>query len=90
LNVLLQAERRGRVASTDVDTFVRSLARFNIEAQPLPLRQYLAAVRTLAIRHRLTAYDAAYLELAKRLDLPLASFDGDLCSAARAEDVQLV
>jgi len=39
----------------------------------------------LARKHRLTAYDAAYLELALRLDLPLATVDDRLMRAARAE-----
>jgi predicted nucleic acid-binding protein len=90
LNVLLQAHRRNRISSADFDEFLRSLAHFSLEVESLPLNQYLEAVRSLANRHRLTAYDAAYLELAQRLSLPLASFDGDLCSAARAEGVKLV
>jgi predicted nucleic acid-binding protein len=41
----------------------------------------------LAERHRLTLYDAAYLELAKRRSLPLATLDIDLRAAASAEKV---
>ncbi|MGO9269985.1 MAG: type II toxin-antitoxin system VapC family toxin [Terriglobia bacterium] len=41
-------------------------------------------------KHRLTVYDAAYLELAQRTGLPLATLDGDLQKAARAEGVALV
>lgn len=43
----------------------------------------------LANRHRLTIYDACYLALAQRLDLPLATFDKALRSAAEAESVAL-
>ena len=43
-----------------------------------------------AIRHELTLYDAAYLELALRRKLPLATLDEDLRGAARAEKVKLV
>jgi predicted nucleic acid-binding protein len=45
---------------------------------------------TLARRHRLTVYDAAYLELALREALPMATLDEALASAARAEGVSLV
>jgi predicted nucleic acid-binding protein len=43
----------------------------------------------IADAHRLTLYDAAYLELALRLDLPLATFDKSLTDAARRENVRL-
>jgi predicted nucleic acid-binding protein len=44
----------------------------------------------LAHRRRLTLYDAAYLELAQRRGLPLATLDGDLRTAAFAEGVHLL
>jgi predicted nucleic acid-binding protein len=44
----------------------------------------------LAHRHRLTLYDAAYLELAQRRRLPLATLDSDLRAAAMAEGVPLL
>lgn len=48
------------------------------------------AVMDLARRHRLTAYDALYLELALRRALPLATLDRALGAAAEAEDVALI
>ena len=47
-------------------------------------------VLTLARRHRLTVYDAAYLELAGRREAPLATLDKKLAAAARAAGVALV
>jgi predicted nucleic acid-binding protein len=44
----------------------------------------------LADRHHLTIYDAAYLELARRLSLPLATLDRDLRAAAEALGVPLL
>ena len=44
----------------------------------------------IALKHDLTLYDAAYLELALRLDGPLLSVDSDLLSAAAAERVQIL
>jgi predicted nucleic acid-binding protein len=45
---------------------------------------------TLARRHKLTAYDAAYLELALREGLALATLDAALIQAAKAEGVELI
>jgi predicted nucleic acid-binding protein len=45
---------------------------------------------SLARRHRVTVYDAAYLELALREGLPLATLDAALADAARAEGVALL
>jgi len=47
-------------------------------------------VLALAHRHRLTVYDAAYLELAAREALPLATLDTELAAAAQAEQVALI
>jgi predicted nucleic acid-binding protein len=44
----------------------------------------------LARRYRLTFYDAAYLELAQREGMPLATLDQELAIAARAEGVTLI
>jgi predicted nucleic acid-binding protein len=49
-----------------------------------------AAAARLAARHRLTLYDAAYLELAKRRGLPLATLDLELRAAAAAERVTIL
>ena len=50
----------------------------------------LGGVLDLARQERLTAYDAAYLELAMRLGVPLASKDGDLCDAAERLGVSVL
>lgn len=52
----------------------------------LPLERHAVdprAVLSLAERYALTAYDAAYLWLAERLQAPLATFDAKLAAAAR-------
>jgi predicted nucleic acid-binding protein len=48
------------------------------------------AVIQVATKHNLTIYDAAYLELAQRIGLPLATLDDDLRKAARAKGAPLV
>ncbi len=50
----------------------------------------LPRLQALADRYRLTAYDAAYVDLAMQLSLPLATLDEDLQKAARAENVELI
>jgi predicted nucleic acid-binding protein len=85
-NVLLVGERRGRATVEQTAEFLDTLREFSIEVALLPDE---GAVMDLARRHRLTVYDAAYLELAMRERLPLATFDGELMAAARAEGVAL-
>jgi len=48
-----------------------------------------AEARPLILKHRLSAYDAAYLALARRLNISLATFDEQLILAAQAEGVSL-
>ena len=67
--------------------FLRDISRLAITVDSSPNE---IQVLTLARRHRLTVYDAAYLELALREGLPLATLDEALASAARAETVLLI
>jgi predicted nucleic acid-binding protein len=88
-NGLIMAFRRKRITFDQVTEFLNRLA-------PLPIHIDLPDVQTvfqlpyLAQAHGLTAYDAAYLELAIRKGLPLASLDDDLKKAALASGVTLV
>jgi predicted nucleic acid-binding protein len=86
-NVLLVNERRQRVTQQDTSMFLRSLSRMQILVDREPVDQN---VLMLARTHRLTIYDAAYLELALREALPLATLDRALATAARASGVALV
>ena len=90
LNGVLQGKRRGRVAEPDVQKLFTSLISFHIVLDAEHGFARLDAIRELAERHRLTSYDGAYLELAMRLGLPLATLDGDLRKAAQAEKVPLI
>jgi predicted nucleic acid-binding protein len=86
-NVLLLGERRGRSAHEETTTFLDRLSRLRITAAPLPIDTNVLA---LARRHRLTFYDATYLELAQHENLPLATLDNELAAAAKAEQVELI
>jgi len=90
LNGLSTAERRGRI-SRDVR---RRLAGF-LQALPIEIdnemamRSWATTVH-LAEQHRLTTYDATYLELAMRLGAPLATRDTALIAAAQVVGVPLL
>jgi len=86
-NVLLMGERRGRLAEPQTARFLKHVGDLPIEVDREPDE---ALVLGLARRHRLSVYDAAYLELAQRKSLPLATLDGELVKAARAEKIPLV
>lgn len=86
-NAILLGERRWRISQPEAAGFLADLRVLRIALTALPEE---ADVFALARRHRLTFYDAAYLELAKREQLPLATLDDALALAARAEGVALV
>jgi predicted nucleic acid-binding protein len=86
-NVLIVNERRGRLAEADTAAFLRWLSRLGVTVDRSPEE---AAVLALARRHRLSVYDASYLELARRETLPLATLDAELARAARAEGMAVL
>lgn len=89
-NGLLMAERRGRVPDGTMAMLLGRLAALPIALDPETAARAWDAAPTLARRHGLSLYDAAYLELAARRGLPLASFDAALRRAATAEQVPVV
>ena len=85
-NTLIVNERRRRIAESGTAAFLLSLSRLRIRIDRSPDE---GAVLRLARTHRLSVYDAAYLELAQREGLPLATLDADLQKAAASEGVRL-
>ncbi len=81
-NVLLQAERCGRLTSADVTARIHLLGKLPIATDSETAIRALQDVLSLARQHGLTTYDAAYLELAARRGLPLATRDHALRRAA--------
>lgn len=90
LNALIMAERRKRVDAAQRQRLTGFLRDLPIVLDSETAAQAWSATIQLAERHRLTVYDAAYLELAQRRDLPLASLDQELRAAAEVAGVALV
>ena len=86
-NTLIVNERRGRIGEADTTAFLSALARLDVTVDSEPDE---ASVLTFARRHRLSVYDAAYLDLANRTGFSLATLDTDLATAARREGLQLI
>jgi predicted nucleic acid-binding protein len=89
-NTLETGVRRGRHDVAFRDTTLADLSLLPISTDPETGNQVWNATLQLAHRHRLTVYDATYLELAERRGLPLATLDSDLRTAATAEGVPLL
>jgi predicted nucleic acid-binding protein len=86
-NLLIVNERRGRLDAAKSNRALRILRQLPIEFdQRINEERLLDLART----HRLSIYDAAYLELASREKVPLATLDGALDCAARVERLALV
>ena len=89
-NILEMGVRRGRHDAAFRDSTLADLALLPIRVDTETDRQAWGPTLQLSERHRLTLYDAAYLELALRRGLPLASLDADLRRAAQAEGVAIL
>jgi predicted nucleic acid-binding protein len=87
-NVLLLGERRGRLTESQSARFVALLGQLPIlvDSASVDIGAVLAAGRS----HALTAYDAAYLVLAEREGVPLATLDAKLRAAAQAVGVSVI
>jgi predicted nucleic acid-binding protein len=83
-NALHSATRRKRIDAAFRDASLTDLSAFPIAVDAETDRHAWATTLSLAERCELSLYDAAYLELAQRLRLPLASLDRELRSACRA------
>jgi predicted nucleic acid-binding protein len=88
-NVLLMGERRKRSTQAKATKWLRFLSALPIAVDTQTPALAFDPILDLARSHKLTAYDAAYLELALRLGLPLAARDDALEKAAAAVGVAL-
>jgi len=89
-NVLVGAQRRGRIDQAGIEAFLSHLTSYAISVDVETIARAWTKALDLAVRHGLSAYDAAYLELALRRDLPLATKNRALIDATRRAGVRLV
>ncbi len=87
-NVLLQAERRGRISTGDVTMRLDLIAQLPILTDQETTIRAWREILTLARAASLTTYDATYLELAMRRGLPLLTKDNELVRAAKRLGVE--
>ncbi len=88
--VLAKAQKLGSISADKARAFVEYLNVLSIIIDYEGIERIMHDVREIAIRHALTGYDAAYLELAIRKQLPIATLDVDLLKAAKRAGVDLL
>lgn len=89
-NGLVMAMKRGRITESEIYEALALLTVFDFIPDAFTASAAKSTALALAIRHKLTLYDAAYLELALRLGHPLATLDQKLAKAAEEEGVVVV
>ena len=87
-SVLVRAERHGSIERSITENFITTLAGLKIVVDDRTSEHSLADTLGLSRTYNLTAYDASYLELAKRLAIPLATLDEKLIKATRKAGVE--
>ena len=87
-NVIAKAEAKGLLREVQSEAFLEMLEAMDIGADRATFSSALSDTLQIARRHRLSAYDASYLELALREGLTLATLDVDLQKAARKAGVK--
>lgn len=88
-NILIAAERRGRITTELAEEFLFNLRELSVIVDPADIVLTFENIRQLAREHKLTSYDAAYLELAMRKEIPLVTLDADLKKAAISSAVEI-
>lgn len=89
-NSIAIALRRNRIQPADVTRFLALIEELGILTDPLTSEKALKETLALAIERNLTAYDAAYLELAMREGAQLATLDSNLRQAAAQAGVAVI
>jgi predicted nucleic acid-binding protein len=88
-NVLLRAEKHEEITTGEVERFISQLENLPIQVDPLTARQSFSRTLALGRAYNLSSYDGAYLELAIRENIPLATLDKNLTKAAKKADVEI-
>lgn len=88
-NALVRAERRKTLKVAQVTGFLSELSAWPIQVDTAGVGRTFQEILSVARLQNLSAYDAAYLELAIREGLPLATLDDELRKAARVVGVKI-
>ena len=88
-NALLVGERRKRIRKPEVRRFIELLKGLSILEDGQPFADTVSNILPLAREHDLSAYDAAYLDVAVRHGAPLATLDKALQKAGRAAGLKI-
>jgi len=89
-NAIVISERRGRVTAAQIQTLSADLEEFSEGVEVDPVNVRIPVLIETARQANLTVYDAAYLELAARRRMPLATLDDKLYEAARQAGLELI
>ncbi len=89
-NVLAVAERCKRIMESNAVAFLDLIRMLDIETDQEWSRRAFDHLLPLCRKHRLTSYDAVYLDLAMRSGLPLATLDTELRAAARSLGIEVI
>jgi predicted nucleic acid-binding protein len=87
-NLLLQAEKRGRISAHNIEQRLNLIAELPIIVDPETNARAWRDILDLARKEGLTTYDAAYLELALRRRVPLLTLNSELTDAAKRQGVE--
>ena len=88
-NVLLMAEKHKRITYAGILEFFSLIEGLLIEVDTFTSEKSFNHIFSVAYEEKLTVYDAAYLELAMRRGLPLATKDKALLNAAKRKHIKI-
>ena len=88
--MLLVAVKRGRLTARDMNRLIREFRDLPVEIDVTSTEESLNETMILARKYELTTYDASYIELAKRRDMPLATLDTKLRKACLLAKISLL
>ena len=89
-NVLLVAERKNRLSAADSIRFIALLSQLPITVDQEPPERMIKEIFALARTHRLSTYDASYLDLAIKRGISIATLDDRLLYAAEQNNVSVM
>ena len=88
-NIIARAERNGLWTESRTREFLEMLNSLDIEVDEETSLRALTDTLEMARRYKLSSYDASYLELASRLNSPLATLDESLRKAAKKAGIPI-